>query len=209
MELVIKLLDSLTPYGTYSYVLMFLILLGCGFGFPMPEDIILITGGALSARGVVTFETTFIVCMAGVLIGDGTIFYIGHSMGPKVKKTRFYKKIISENREKTVARWFKEHGDKVIFFARFLPGLRMPLFLTSGIYHVPFWKFLALDGFAALISVPVWIWVGHLFGENLETLAIKIKQLQMGYLGGTVVLILFVILVVYLKNKFKKVAHID
>ena len=100
-------------------------------------------------------------------------------------------------------RWFSKYGDKVIFFARFAPGLRMPLFLTAGMYQVSPWKFLALDGFAAIISVPVWIWVGYIFGANLETLEAKIQQFQLGIysiVGGLLVIILATW---YVKKKIK------
>lgn len=180
MRLILGLLDSLTPYGSYAYVIMFCILLACGFGLPVPEDVVLITGGILAARGVVNFWVTFLVTMLGVLIGDGIIFAIGRRFGPKIKDTRFFKSILTPKREIKIHQWFSKYGDKVIFFARFAPGLRTPLFLTAGIYHVPYWKFILLDGFAALISVPLWIWVGKVFGDNMDILEYKIREFQIG-----------------------------
>lgn len=203
MKLIIEFLNHLIPYGHYGYLIMFGTLLACGFGFPMPEDVVLITGGILSARGITDFSTTFAVCMAGVLVGDGVVFTIGRKMGPRIKETRFFNRMMTPEREKQVMRWFSKYGDKVIFFARFAPGLRMPLFLTAGMYQVSPWKFLALDGFAAIISVPVWIWVGYIFGANLETLEAKIQQFQLGIysiVGGLLVIILATW---YVKKKIK------
>ena len=204
MNAVIELLNSLTPYGNLSYLLMFAILLACGFGFPMPEDIVLVTGGILSSRGVTDFGITFAVCMAGVLVGDGIVFTIGQKMGPRIRETSFYGKIMSPDREAQVSSWFSRYGDKVIFFARFAPGLRMPLFLTSGIYQVPPWKFFFLDGFAAIISVPVWIWVGYVFGANLEALEKKIHQFQLGIYSVLGVCFLLLISFWYMKRRLKK-----
>ena len=88
--------------------------------------------------------------------------------------------------------------------ARFMPGLRTPIFMTCGIYQVGFWKFLTLDGLAALISVPVWVYVGVIFGENLELLEQKISQFQVGiysFLGGLIVLTIGYAII---KNKFMK-----
>ena len=51
-----------------------------------------------------------------------------------------------------------------------MPGLRAVVFLNAGIFRVPYWKFIAFDGGAALISVPVWIWVGAKFSEQLHHL---------------------------------------
>ena len=63
------------------------------------------------------------------------------------------------------------------------------------------WKFFFLDGFAALISVPVWIWVGFVFGSNLEALGDKIKQFQWGIY--IILLVLLVGLFFFYKLKSK------
>jgi membrane protein DedA with SNARE-associated domain len=83
----------------------------------------------------------------------------------------------------------------------------MPLFLSAGLYKVPFWKFFALDGFAALISVPLWIWLAYTFSSNLELLMERAKTLQMGIfaiLGSLLVLIITVIIVQKKKAKAAK-----
>jgi membrane protein DedA with SNARE-associated domain len=190
MELLLDLLNFLQPYGTYSYVLMFVVLLACGFGFPMPEDVVLVTGGILAARGITDFWMTNVVCMAGVLIGDGTVFTIGRLIGHRVKQTWLFRRLVSPEMDERVDRVFSRWGDRVVFVARFMPGLRTPIFLTAGIYRIKYRKFFALDGSAALISVPVWIWLGELFGDNLELLYAKMKQMQAGVLASLVVIII-------------------
>lgn len=203
MQIILQLLDGLTPYGGYAYLIMFGILIACGFGLPIPEDVVLITGGILAARGVVNFWATFAVTMAGVLIGDGIVFAIGKRFGPRIKETKFFKKLLTPKREKKIIKWFSAYGDKVIFFARFAPGLRTPLFLTAGTYQVPYWKFFVLDGFAALISVPLWIWVGKVFGDNLDLLEVKIRKFQVGMYSILLLLLALVIIIWYVKKQFK------
>lgn len=180
MQLIIDLLDWLTPYGLYSYVIMFGILLACGFGLPMPEDIILVTGGVLAARGVTDFSATIVVTLIGVLLGDGIIFFLGRKYGPHIKTFPGFKKILTDKNDKKVREIFNKYGDKVIFVARFTPGLRMPLFLSAGIYQVSWFKFITLDGFAAFISVPLWVYLGYIFGANLELLNDKVHHFQYG-----------------------------
>ena len=208
MTLVIELMNQLSPYGTYGYIFMFLILLACGFGFPLPEDVVLVTGGLLASRGVTDFGSTMLVTMAGVLIGDGIVFTIGSKMGPRIKKTKFFKRMMPKKRELQVKQWFDKFGDKVIFFARFAPGLRMPLFLTAGIYQVPMWKFVSLDGFAALISVPVWIWVGYFFGSNLEALEQKMHQMQIGIYSLLALVLVSLVSLWFVKKKVQARATI-
>lgn len=195
MDPIVKFIDFLTPYGSYSYGLIFAVLLACGFGFPMPEDVVLIAGGILSARGVCDFWWTNVACLAGVLIGDGIVFFLGRSMGSAVKKTWVFRRIMTEKTDQKILEIFQKYGDKVVFLGRFTPGLRMPIFMSAGIYRVPAWKFFTLDGFAALISVPIWIWVGLIFGNNIELLERKIRHFQFGIYGvlGFCVLLLLIL----------------
>lgn len=208
MQILIDLLNFLTPYGTHSYYVMFGILIACGFGFPMPEDIVLITGGMLASRDIVDIWMVNLICMAGVLGGDSAVFMIGRRFGPALKQKSFFRRIVSERIDRRVDRVIQKYGDKVIFMARFMPGLRTPIFMTCGIYQVRYWKFLILDGLAALISVPIWIYVGLIFGENLELLEQKIRQFQVGIyslLGG--LLLCFIIYTVVKRRVMKNVTE--
>jgi len=208
MKLLLNLLEFITPYGTYSYFVMFAILIACGFGFPMPEDIVLITGGILSARGITDIWIVNIVCMFGVLMGDGTVFFLGRRYGHRIKTFPVIRKILNEKTDKRVEHIFRKYGKKVIFFARFMPGLRTPIFMTGGIYRVSPWTFLLLDGFAALISVPVWIHVGYLFGKNLEELEKKMQEFQFGIYAILALLLILIVVISRLKKKtYDKMAN--
>jgi membrane protein DedA with SNARE-associated domain len=204
MKLLIDLLSFIQPYGTWSYVLIFGVLLACGFGLPIPEDITLVMAGILAARGIINFDYAVILCMAGVLIGDGFVFILGRTMGHRVKASRLGKYLLPAQRDDSVRRLVDKYGDKIIFMARFMPGLRTPLFFATGSYQVPFWKFLLLDGFAAIISVPLWIYVGYLFGANLEELEKVIRKFQFGIYAVLAAIIALIVTSIFLKKRMKK-----
>ena len=86
-----------------------------------------------------------------------------------------------------------------------MPGLRMPIFMSSGIFHVQPWKFFALDGFAVIISVPVWIYLGHKFGENIE----YIEHLAKNFQFALVIIIAIAVLVAAVYYIKKKKSNID
>ena len=140
----------------------FILLLVCGLGVPVPEDIILITAGALSvADGRHWFEVAAIMYIA-VLGGDSLVFLVGKHLGRRVRNSRWVRKrIFTPRKQMLVQRKFDQYGTIVLFVGRFLPGLRTPIFFTAGSMKVPYWKFLTLDGFAALISAPVFVWIVH------------------------------------------------
>ncbi len=205
MKLLIDLLHFIQPYGIYSYAVILAVLLACGFGLPVPEDITLVTAGILASREVINFKVAVAICLIGVLLGDGTIFFLGSRYGTKLRGSKFFSMILPEGRDAAVKAVIQKYGDKVIFMARFMPGLRTPLFFATGSYHVPFWKFFLLDGLAALISVPLWVYVGYLFGANLEELEVVIKRAQVGIYISLGALVALFIAAYFVKKRFLRV----
>ena len=120
-------------FSDYGYFAVFGVLILCGFGLPVPEDISLVAGGVISALGNTNEHIMFAVGMAGVLIGDAVVFTAGLTFGEKILQNRFVARIITPDRYDTVQRQFEKYGKWVVFMARFMPGLRTPIFLTAGV----------------------------------------------------------------------------
>lgn len=180
MDILQTLIDFFTGYG---YFAVFFVLLFCGFGIPIPEDVTLVAGGIISGLGYANEHTMFVVGMAGVLAGDSIMFMIGRLYGPKVRRIRLVRRILTPARFRAVQEKFARYGNWVLFVARFLPGLRTPIFLTAGMSRrISFWRFLVLDGFAALISVPLWVYLGYFGAYNREWLLTMVHRGQNGVL---------------------------
>ncbi|MFC4726622.1 DedA family protein [Coralloluteibacterium thermophilus] len=181
------ILDLLVNFFTdYGYLAVFLILLACGFGVPIPEDITLVAGGIISGLGYANVHVMFGVCMAGVLIGDSTMFLVGRHFGVRALRWRWINWLLTAQRYAQVQEKFEKYGNRLLFIARFLPGLRSPIFLTAGMTRrVSYLRFLALDGFAAIISVPIWVYLGYYGADNHEWL---LKWMHRGQTGLFVVL---------------------
>lgn len=182
MDILQILLDFFTGYG---YFAVFIVLLVCGFGVPIPEDITLVAGGIISGLGYTDVHWMFAVGMAGVLVGDGIMFTAGRLFGHRVLTFRPIAKVMTPERFAAVQEKFTRYGNWVLFVARFLPGLRSPIFLTAGMTRrVSYWRFLLLDGFAALISVPVWVYLGYFGARNRVWLMEMVHRGQAGILAA-------------------------
>ncbi|QEY24912.1 DedA family protein [Neisseria animalis] len=164
----------------YGYAAVFLVLVACGFGVPIPEDITLVTGGVISGLGYTDVHMMFLVGMLGVLVGDGCMFAAGRIWGHKILKFKPIARVMTPKRYAQVQEKFDKYGNWVLFVARFLPGLRTPVFITAGISGVSYWRFLMMDGLAALISVPVWVYLGEYGAKNTDWLMAKVHQFQAG-----------------------------
>lgn len=181
------LLDALMNFsGPMPYLVVFLLLLLCGFGLPLPEDVILFAAGMMSYYGLADVWVMIAVCFAGVMMGDGVIFTAGAFYGKRIRRTALFKKLLPLRRQRIVRRKLHEQGPKVIFSARFMPGLRTPIFFTSGTMHLPFSTFAFYDGLAALISVPTIVYVVFRFGYEVDQVVKVIKKVQFGIIGTVV-----------------------
>ena len=197
------MLDFLISFFTdYGYVAVFGILILCGFGLPVPEDITLVSGGVIAGLDLANPHTMVIVGLAGVLIGDSTMFIAGRVFGYRIQRIRTFRKILSPRRFSHIQRKFKQYGLSLLFIARFLPGLRSPIFLVAGMSRrIPYLTFLLIDGFAALISVPVWVYLGYFFADNLDLLMQYVKDVQT-MIYAALFLVFAVVLIIYLKKRF-------
>jgi membrane protein DedA with SNARE-associated domain len=188
-------------YGPYSYHIIFIILLICGLGVPIPEDITLVVAGVLVSYDVVKFWPILLICMAGVLIGDSTIFLIGRFLGKKTLSSVWFSKMLHVRHVDKAKRFVKKYGSKAVFGARFMPGFRAPIYFSLGFLHKSYLKFLFIDGLAALISVPIWIYVGMFFGNNIPLLDAKVKSFKMGIFVVVGLIIVLIILAAIFKKK--------
>jgi membrane protein DedA with SNARE-associated domain len=187
-----SLIGSVTG-GVMSYVIVFGILLACGLGVPLPEDVSLILGGFLVHQELASLPLMMLTGYAGIIIGDTIIFFAGRRLGSKVGATEkgFFSRIITPQKRARVEGLFKRHGEKIIFFARFLPGVRSVSYFTAGSVGMKYSHFIFFDSVAALLSAPIFVFLGFKFGGELETLIHAIRRGQQ-----RVLIVLSVVLVI-------------
>ena len=181
----------ITLFTDYGYFAVFFVLLICGFGVPIPEDITLVAGGIIAGLGFADVHTMFVVGMLGVLLGDGVMFSLGRIFGERILKFPPLQRTLPPHRFAQVQAKFARYGHWVLFVARFLPGLRSPIFVTAVMSgQVSYARFAMMDGFAALISVPIWVYLGYLGAYNRDWLMKWVSRGQTGLLtlAGIVIL---------------------
>lgn len=176
-----RLVDFLLNFhGPTPYFLVFGILLFCGLGLPIPEDITLFAAGLLSYYGMTDLYTMIVVAFIGVLFGDTVIFLLGAKYGKQLTQKWIFHKLLPDDRLESVKKRFHEKGNLLIFAARFMPGLRAPIYFSAGTLHLPFRVFLFYDGAAALISVPTIIGLVYYAGDWLDPMVQLIQRVEHG-----------------------------
>ena len=198
----IKLVTFLSGFsGGAAYTAILGVLLACGLGIPLPEDITLLAAGILAALKSISFAGALLVGFVGVLAGDFILFFLGRRFGYRIFALPLFRKVFNEKQIQIARQKVLTNSKLICFTARFLPGLRAPIYLTAGIMGVHPFIFLALDSFAALISVPIWVYLGWYFGTNLDaalSIALKAQKLII-----TVVVLLLITYVLWKRRRIK------
>ena len=193
------LFDSFASFS-YPGIIVFLIL--TGVGLPVPEEVAIIYAGVMSAPGGdLQWEWALASCLVGCLIGDSLMYYIGYHFGENVlKKHPWYTGFLTSEREAQLEAMIDKHGLKVFFAARFMVGVRGPVYVTAGILHVPFRKFFLADLISATTVVGLFFGLSFIFGDEIKDL------ISQGTLTITVIALVFVVIIIIffiLKRRLK------
>lgn len=201
MEWLIASLDK------FTYIGIALSLFVAGLGVPIPEDIPLIFGGAMAGAGKINVWVHFSISMAFILIGDSCLYAIGRKLGKASDGKGFFAKLLTPSRRAKAEGYYARFGNWTVFFGRFIAGVRGAIFLSAGVVRFPFWRFLLLDFLAALISVPVWIYLGWYFGENWQQILEHAKNAQGWVLGGIALVVVSVFIAIKVRKRARRVAE--
>src|SRR5258708_22993309 len=152
---------------------------------PIPEDVAVLAGGYMVHRGITRYPSTLAVSLVGVVAGDNALFVVGRGWGTGWVRYCGIGRPGRQVQIERIQKFMQRHGHRAIFYARFLAGLRALIYLSAGSFGVRPAIFLVYDLLGAIISVPIVVTLGYIFGKQLEMIV--------KYLGGFERLIVIVL----------------
>jgi membrane protein DedA with SNARE-associated domain len=186
--------------GNGSYLLITVVLILTGSGLPIPEEVPIIAAGILSGREVLHWWIAFPCCLFGAIVGDSIMYWIGYHFGHGVLRDHpRWARWVTPEREAQIEEKFRQHGFKVFLVARFLVGLRSPVYLTAGILRVSFKRFFLIDLFCATAVVGTFFGLTYLFGQFVPQLIRKAEVWL-----TVVVVIVLLCAAIYLWRRYRR-----
>ena len=199
-----SILNELTSFPpVWIYITLFLFAFVENVFPPSPSDFVVVVGGSLIATGIIDFIPTLILTSLGTVIGFMVLFYIGSTVDKKVIHSGKFKYIPVDAIEK-VEIWFKKYGYGIILANRFMPGTRAVISFFAGLSHLDVKKTIILSTISAFAWNTLILYLGYLFGDNVELVDQYLTTYSNIVIGISVVVALFFIIRVYLRKKKSK-----
>lgn len=175
-NLLLNVSDS--PFLVFS--LLFLVMYASSFGLPLPEEVTLLTLGfivwvshnpesadAISGSNGINIHLAAWLAFAAVITSDLIVFELGRRFGNRILSLPVLKRLAQPQMMLKVNQWMERWGFWSAGIFRFTPGIRFPGHLSCGMLGVSRAKFFAVDGFAALVSVPTQVYLVGFYGRDI------------------------------------------
>ena len=141
---------------------------------PIPSELVLPFGGALSAKGDMNFWGVVAAGTAGSVIGALVLYTVGYfarEAGVRRLIVAYGRYIfVSEQDLDRAADWFERYGEAVVFFGRLIPIIRSIISVPAGYTRMNLGRFLLFTTLGTLLWSLLLTYIGRVLGENWESI---------------------------------------
>ncbi|REK76676.1 DedA family protein [Paenibacillus paeoniae] len=187
-------------FADYGYLVLLIGLPLDAIALPIPPGNTTLTyTGYLAYKGVLHWLPAIASAYAGAIIGLTITYWIGYKFGQPLFD-RYGKRLLLKpiHMEKT-KKAYEKHGNKLLLFSLFMPGIRQFIGYATGIIRVPFRIFALYAYTGAALWVFVFTSIGFLFGEQWKHILVWVEKSLL-----YITIALFAVLCIFLIIKWRK-----
>ena len=187
--------------GQYGYFGLFTLLLLGIVGLPIPDETLLTFAGYLIFKQKLQFHYTFLAAFLGSICGISLSYWLGHSVGLYLIHKYGHRFFITSEKLDRAHRWFNRWGRWSLVFGYFIPGVRHFTAYIAGATRLE-WPVFALYAYAGgIIWASTFILLGYFLGEQWQ---IVLDRLQANLMEGTLLVLALVMIIWFVKKKFRR-----
>ncbi|OKP87730.1 alkaline phosphatase [Paenibacillus helianthi] len=152
----------------YGYGLIFMALFLEMLALPLPGEMMMSYTGLFVYEGKLNLVLSMISASAGVTAGVTLSYWIGYKLGQPFLRKYGHRVHLGEEQLARMNVWFEKYGDKLLFFAYFIPGVRHITGYFCGATRMPFRKYAIYAYSGAIFWVCLFISLGRVLGPKWE-----------------------------------------
>jgi membrane protein DedA with SNARE-associated domain len=152
------------------------------FGLPIPEELLLMSAGMLTGRGLSELPRAIPSCLGAMHLADLMTWLLGRRIGLHPRGLLSYLVTLEDLRR--VEHLFQRYGGWALVFGRQVPGLRSVAIFFAGASGIPYRRFLPLDLLSAAITASLYITVGHLYADDFAAISAAAERYRSWIVGG-------------------------
>ena len=158
----------------YGLVLLFLLIAMESAGVPLPGETALIAAAVLARpeHHHYSLFTVIVVAAAAAIVGDNVGYWLGRVGGRKLIARYELVRRYADRALPPSERFFKRHGGKTIFLARFIAVLRVTAAWLAGISRMRWWQFFAWNAAGGIVWATgvalLAYWAGRAVADTVE-----------------------------------------
>lgn len=199
--------NALNTFG-YPAVVIFVMIESSGIPFP-GETMLLLAAFYAGASHQLQIPIVIACAALGAIIGDNIGYLIGRTGGRAIV-VRFGKYVFIKPEHLDRAElYFSNHGDKTVFFGRFIAVLRAWAAFLAGVNHMHWRTFLFYNAAGGILWAATFGTLGYVAGHYLHDNFAQVERLAglIGWLGaGLIVAAALAVFILYRmrKNRYAK-----
>jgi membrane protein DedA with SNARE-associated domain len=199
-------LDSLrNALNTLGYPAVALFVMIESSGIPFPGETMLLFASFYAAVDQKLQIPWVIICAAlGAIIGDNIGYTVGRTGGYKLVRRFGRYLFLKEKHLEHAERFFQKHGDKTVFFGRFIAVLRAWAAFLAGVNKMRWPAFLIYNAAGGIVWATIYgclgFYAGRIFHDNFG--AVEQIARTISWVGAA--LIVVAVLVIYLIFRLRR-----
>ncbi|WP_100372929.1 DedA family protein [Bacillus sp. FJAT-45037] len=175
---------------SHGYIALFLVFAIGLFFFPVPNEVLLMSGGLLATTPYIDPVFGMMVIFSSILFHGTSLYMIGHYVGRKPMslkvETSIWKKRADKGKE-----LLDRYGLKAASFSYFFPFIRHAVPFSVGLSSISYRKFSFIGFSSALVWMNIYYWIGFYYGRTINDWNTFIQHLIYMLAAVTVIVILF------------------
>ena len=191
----------------YGYIGILLLIMMENIFPPIPSEIILTFGGAMTIGTSMTVTGVVLVSTIGSVLGAVILYYIGTFLDMKrmekiVDKWGHILRLKKEDIHKADG-WFQKYGYWTVFFCRFIPLIRSLISLPAGMGRMNFGIFLFLTTLGTFTWNFILIRIGAAVGDSWDEI-VAYMDVYSNFAYAIIALVGIIFIIMYVRKKYIK-----